>query len=240
MEEIKLDVEVRKQTGTRKIKSIRREDFVPAVVYGGKNDPTNVKVSRNNYERIMRQYHGQNVLFHLNVMEGEKKLRDYAAIVKEEQHHPVDDRLVHIDFNRISLTEEIHIKVALATKGEPIGVKRDGGSLDHAMWELDIICLPTRIPPNITFDVSHLLIGDAIHVKDLVLPEGVRTKHDKEAIVVSVVPPMKDVVVDPLAAPAEVEVTKEKPKEAKADAAGGKADAKSDAKAKPDAKADKK
>lgn len=229
MEEIKLDVQIRKQTGSRKIKSIRRENFIPAVVYGGKNDPTNVKVERNSYERIMRAHRGQSVLLHLNVMEGDKKLRDYAAIVKEEQHHPVDDRLVHIDFNRISLTEEIQIKVPVATKGDAIGVRRDGGSLDHAMWELDIICLPTRIPPNITVDVSKLEIGDAIHVKDLVLPEGVRTKHDKEAIVVSVVPPMKEIAAEPQAVP-EVEVTKEKPKEAKADAAGGKTEAKAEAK----------
>jgi large subunit ribosomal protein L25 len=227
MEEIKLDVQVRKQVGTRKIRGVRRENCIPAVVYGGKNAPTTIKVERNVYERIMRQYHGQNVLFHLNVLEGDKKLRDYTAIVKEEQHHPVNDHLVHIDFNRISLTEEINIKVQIAVKGEAVGVKADGGSLDHAMWELDIICLPTKIPANITVDVSHLKIGDAIHVHELTLPEGVRTKHDKDAIVVSVVPPMKDIVTDPLAAPTEVEVTKEKPKEAKAE---GKTDAKAEAK----------
>ncbi len=229
MEEIKLDVQIRQETGSRKIRGIRRENFIPAVVYGGKSAATHVKVERNSYERIMRQHHGQSVLFHLNVLEGDKKVRDYAAIVKEEQHHPVNDKLVHIDFNRISLTEEIHIKVPVATKGEPVGVKADGGSLDQAMWELDIICLPTRIPPNISVDVSHLKIGDAVHVKDLVLPEGVRTKHDKESIVASVVPPMKELSTEPQATP-EVEVTKEKPKEPKAEAAGDKKDAKADKK----------
>jgi len=196
MEEIKLDVQIRNQIGSRPVKHIRRENYVPAVVYGGKKrGPTTIKVDRRAYERVTRLHQGQSVVFHLNVLEGEKKLRDYSAIVKEEQHEPVSDALLHIDFHRISLKEELEVKVPVATKGEAVGVKKDGGSLDHAMWELDIVCLPTNIPEKIEVDVSELSIGDAIHVKDIILPEGVKTKHDPEAILVSVVPPMKEVEV---------------------------------------------
>ena len=194
MEEFKLDVQIRDQIGSRKVKAIYREDCVPAIVYGGKKKgPTAIKVDRRAYERIMRDHQGQSVVFHLNVMEGEKKLRDYAVIVKEEQHAPVSDKLQHIDFHRISLTEELEVKVPIVTKGEAAGVKNDGGSLDHTVWELDIVCLPTNIPEKISIDVTELGIGDAIHVKDIVLPEGVKTMHDSEAILVSVVPPMKEV-----------------------------------------------
>ncbi|MCK5178612.1 MAG: 50S ribosomal protein L25 [Candidatus Omnitrophica bacterium] len=194
MEEFKLDVQIRDQIGSRKVKAIHREDCVPAIVYGGKKKgPTAIKVDRRAYERIMRDHQGQSVVFHLNVMEGEKKLRDYAVIVKEEQHAPVSDKLQHIDFHRISLTEELEVKVPIVTKGEAAGVKNDGGSLDHTVWELDIVCLPTNIPEKISIDVTELGIGDAIHVKDIVLPEGVKTMHDSEAILVSVVPPMKEV-----------------------------------------------
>ena len=194
MEEFKLDVQIRGQIGSRKVKAIYREDCVPAIVYGGKKKgPTAIKVDRRAYERIMRDHQGQSVVFHLNVMEGEKKLRDYAVIVKEEQHAPVSDKLQHIDFHRISLTEELEVKVSIVTKGEATGVKDDGGSLDHTVWELDVICLPTNIPEKISIDVTELGIGDAIHVKDIVLPEGVKTMHDSEAILVSVVPPMKEV-----------------------------------------------
>ncbi|MCK4882890.1 MAG: 50S ribosomal protein L25, partial [Candidatus Omnitrophica bacterium] len=194
MEEFKLDVQIRGQIGSRKVKAIYREDCVPAIVYGGKKKgPTAIKVDRRAYERIMRDHQGQSVVFHLNVMEGEKKLRDYAVIVKEEQHAPVSDKLQHIDFHRISLTEELEVKVPIVTKGEAVGVKNDGGSLDHTVWELDIVCLPTNIPEKISIDVTELGIGDAIHVKDIVLPEGVKTMHDSEAILVSVVPPMKEV-----------------------------------------------
>jgi len=196
MDEIKLDVQIRNQIGSRKVKAIRKENFVPAIVYGGKKrGPTSIKVDRGAYEHVMRLHQGQSVVFHLNVLEGEKKLRDYSAIVKEEQREPVSDDLLHIDFNRISLTEEIEVKVPISVKGEAVGVKEGGGSVDHALWELSVVCLPTKIPEKIEVDVTELNIGDAIHIKDVVLPEGVTTKHDPEAILVSVVPPMRDVEV---------------------------------------------
>ncbi len=211
MEEIKLDVQIRNQIGRRNVKVVRRENAVPAIVYGGKKrGPTAIKVNRRSYEQVMRLHQGQSVVFHLNVLEGDKKLRDYSAIVKEEQHEPVSGDLLHIDFHRISLTEKIEVKVPLVTKGESIGVKKDGGSLDHTLWELDIVCLPTNIPEKITIDVSDLTIGDAIHVKDIVLPQDVITKHDPEAILVSVVPPMKEVEVAEEDEDAEPEVIKEK------------------------------
>ena len=232
MEEIKLDVQVRSKVGTRKIRSIRRENFVPAVLYGGKNAPTPIKVERKSYERIMRQHRGQSVVFHLNVLEGEKKLKDYTALLKEEQFDPVQDTLIHIDFQRISLTDVIHVKVPILARGEAIGVKRDGGSLDQQMWELEVICLPTQIPERIEVDVKDLKIGDGIHVREIVLPEGVKTKHDPDSMVVLVVPPMKEKIVEPGTAPMEPEVLKEKPKEEK-DAAKETPEAKAKEKAEP-------
>ncbi|MCA9406557.1 MAG: hypothetical protein KC684_08465, partial [Candidatus Omnitrophica bacterium] len=102
----------------------------------------------------------------------------------------------------------------VVAKGEAVGVKTDGGSLEHTLWELDVICLPTNIPNKLEVDVSHLKIGDVIHVKDILLPEGVKTKHDPEAIVFSVVPPMKEEVETEEAAPTEPEVIKEKKEKA--------------------------
>ena len=237
MEEIKLDVQVRDLVGSRKIKSIRRENAVPAIVYGGESKPTTIKVDRSNYERIMRHHHGQSVIFRLNVMEGEKKLKDYSVIVKEEQHDPVSDKLVHIDFNRISLTKELEVKVPIETKGDPVGVKRDGGSLEHILWELLVICLPTKIPQKIVVEVGHLAIGDAIHVKDITLPEGVRTKQDPATILVSVIPPMKEEAMAPAeGGPTEPEVLKEKKPEAGEAKEGEKAGGKKEEKAEPKAK----
>jgi large subunit ribosomal protein L25 len=220
MEEIKLDVQVRDRVGTRKIRAVRREDCVPAIVYGDSQKPTAIKVDRRKYEKVVRHHRGENLLFHLNVLDGEKSIKDYAAIVKEEQLHPVSDKIVHIDFFRINLNKEIEVKVKIVAKGEPIGVKQDGGSLEHILWELDVVCLPTKIPQKIEIEVSHLKIGDAVHVHEIKLPEGVHTKHDPESVLITVVAPMKEEAAPVEGAPVEVEVTKEKkPKEGEVAAA---------------------
>jgi large subunit ribosomal protein L25 len=215
MEEIKLDVQLRKEVGTRKIKRVRRENFVPAILYGSGQDTLPIKIDRKVFERIRRLHHGENIIFHLNVLDGQKKVKDLPALVNEEQNDPVTDAVLHIDFKQISLKEKIKVKIPIQAKGEPIGVKRDNGSLDHVMWELEVTCLPTQIPQHIEAEVSHLAIGDNIFVKDLILPEGVTTKVDLESIVFHVVPPMKEIVPEePGAAKAEPEVIKEKKLEA--------------------------
>ena len=216
MEQIQLDVFIRNEKGTDKIRRIRRENFIPAVVYGEKVGTKVIKTDRKIYESIMRSHQGESVIFNLNLMDGTKKLSDYPAIVKEVQIHPVTDKILHIDFHQISLEKEIEIKVPILTKGEAVGIKRDGGTLEHSLWELDIICLPTQIPHHIEVDISNLGIHQAIHVKDLTLPKGSRTKHDPDSVVVSVVGSMKE--FEPTAAvegevPAELEVIKEKKKE---------------------------
>ncbi len=224
MEQIELNVEAREQVGARKIRGLRRANFIPAVVYGGREKSIPLQVARLNFERIERAHRGESVIFQLNVMKGDKKFKDYPAIVKEIQRHPVSDKIVHIDFHHISLTKEIEVKVPVLAKGEAIGVKQDGGSLDHVIWELEIVCLPTKIPHNIEVDVSNLKIHDTIHVKDLVLPEGVKTTHDLGSIVFSVSPPMKQVTPEEAAlvssGPIEPEVMKEKKKEEELKAGG--------------------
>lgn len=210
MEEIKLDVQTRNEIGTRNVRKIRRGNYIPGVVYGGEEEgPTVVKISRSIFEKVMRSHQGENVIFHLNVLEGDKKLRDYPAITKEVQRNPVSHSILHVDFNRISLTQKIEVDIPIGTKGEPVGVKKDGGSLEHLLWKLTVRCLPTQIPQSIELDVSNLNIHDSLCVKDIVLPEGVETRHDPQARVVTVVPPMKEEVVQTAPAP-ELEVIKEK------------------------------
>ncbi len=224
MEQIQLNVQLRKKIGTSHVRKIRREHFIPAVVYGAGQDPAAIQADRKIYEKIARQHQGENVIFHLNVLDGAKKLSDYPAIVRDVQVHPVHDQILHIDFHRIDLTKEINVKVAIVTRGEAIGVKRDSGTLEHHLWELEVICLPTNIPHHIEVDISNLGIHDAVHVKDLKLPSGVRTDQDPESAVVSVAGSTQEIKPEEQgAAPAEVEVIKEKKKdeEGAAKAAGG-------------------
>ncbi|MFP4472857.1 MAG: 50S ribosomal protein L25 [Candidatus Omnitrophota bacterium] len=213
MEEVKLEAQIRNKIGTAQARAVRREeDMIPGVVYGGDKDPTLVKVDTRTYMRIRRQHQGE-ILLHLDVREGDKKLRDYSAIVKDEQHNPVSGRVIHIDFLRISLKDKIEVNIPLEAQGEPVGVTRDGGSLDHILWELDVVCLPTDMPESIKVDVAELEIGDNIHLKDITLPAGLETEHDPEAILFSVVPPMKEEEPAEVEEDAEPEVLSEKKEE---------------------------
>jgi len=219
MEQINLDVQLRKNSGSAHSKKIRRANLIPAVIYGGDAKPTNIQADRKVYDRIYRQHAGESLIFHLNVLDEGQKVADFPAIVKAVQMHPVSEEIIHLDFSRISLDKEIEIKVKIVTKGEAIGVKRDNGTLDHLLWELDIVCLPTNIPHHIEVDITNLGIHDAIHVKELNLPAGVRTKHDPESVVVMVAGSMREEAATPIdaeaaaATAAEPEVLKEKKKE---------------------------
>lgn len=114
------------------------------------------------------------------------------CLIKEVQYDPVRGDIIHVDFNEISLTKAIKVNITVVAKGEPAGVKQEGGSLEHNLWEVEIECLPTSIPENIEVDVSGLKLGDAVHVKDLIVPAGVKILNDPEAAVLSVAAPMKE------------------------------------------------
>ena len=192
MEEIALDVQVRSAKGTMAAKKSRREGRTPAVLYGEEKESIPISFDNSIYQKIFRMHKGENLIFHLNVKEGDKVVEEDAAIVKDQQRHPVSDDIIHVDFQRISLKNEIEVNVPLVVKGESIGVKTENGVLDHVMWSLDILCLPTNIPQKIDVDVSNLHKGESIHIKDLTLPEGVKTKHNVEDVVVAVTVRMQE------------------------------------------------
>ena len=227
MEQINFDVQLRKTTGSAKSRQVRRLNLIPGIVYGGDAKPMNIQADRKAYDRIYHQHAGESLIYHLNLVDDGKKVSDFPAIIKDVQLHPVTDEIIHIDFNRISLDKEIEIKVKVLPKGEAVGVKRDGGTLEHLMWELEVICLPTNIPHHLEADVTNLGVHDSIFVKDLVLPAGVSTKHDPESVVITVAGSMREEVAAPVAeadvaaAGSEPEVLKEKKKEEGADAAAG-------------------
>jgi large subunit ribosomal protein L25 len=229
MEQIDFDVQLRKSTGSARARQVRRLNLIPGIVYGGNAKPTIIQADRKAYDRIYRQHVGESLIYHLNLVDEGKKISDFPAVIKNVQLHPVTDEVIHIDFNRISLDKEIEIKVKILVKGEPVGVKRDGGTLEHLMWDLDVVCLPTNIPHHLEADVTNLGVHDSIHVKDLVLPQGVHTKHDPESVVITIAGSMREEVAavtpaegEAAVAGSEPEVLKEKKKEEGDDAAAGK------------------
>ena len=219
MEEIILEVEPRLELGKAKVKDLREKGFIPAVVYAAGKDAQSLKVSKSALLKLVHQHRIEAVVINLKVKD-DKKHKSKVCLIKEIQYDPVRGDIVHVDFNEISLTKVIKVNVPVVVKGEPIGVKQEGGSLEHILWEIEVECLPTDIPKNIEVDVSQLKLGDSVHIKDLTLPPNVKILNEPSAIVLSVAAPMKEEVpVAPVEGEEkqEPEVIKEK-KEAPAEA----------------------
>ena len=223
MKEVVLSANLREEIGSRRIKKIRKEGFIPGVVYGG-SKAFPVKITRSSLIKFLHEYKGENVIINLEIAEEKNKAKGNTVMIKEMQYDPVSEEIIHLDFNKISLTKTISVKVSVEPKGEAVGVKADGGSLNHVLWELELECLPKDMPKSIPVDVTALKIGDAIHIKDIKFPQGVIVKHEPDAIVLSVAAPVKEEEVAEEAAlgeegAAEPEVIKEKKEE---DASGAK------------------
>jgi large subunit ribosomal protein L25 len=178
-----LDVEERPERGTRAAKRLRREGYVPGVVYGGKDgDSTSFKVNW----RALRQVLTGSALIDLKVA---GKTR--PVIVKEQHQHPVRDELLHIDLLEVRLDEKIQTQVSVHLEGaeEAPGIK-EGGVLEHVTHQLNIEALPTDIPEAIHVDVSGLEIAATMHLTEISPPEGVTFLDDPdETILATVVVP---------------------------------------------------
>ncbi|MFH0754068.1 MAG: 50S ribosomal protein L25 [Candidatus Omnitrophota bacterium] len=236
MEQIELTLETRTVKGGGAIARMRKSGVIPAVIYGEGETPVSVQLFRKDFERIERHHETTSAIYHLSIMDGGKKQKDVTALLKETQHNPVSDLVSHLDFMRISMDKEITIKVPIILKGEALGLKKEGSTLEHMLRELEIICLPKNIPAHLEVDVTSVDTHVSIHVNDLNLPEGVRTKMDPGATIVALVFSDREVEAAAsadVAAKPDLEVIKEKPKDAAAGAApaaGAKAAAKPEAK----------
>lgn len=195
MEEILLEAELREEKGRAKVKDLKAAGFLPAVVYSRGKDSLSIKLNRSALIKLVHLYRLENSIINLVIKDDKlenKKAKTRPCLIKEIQYDPVHEDIIHVDLNEVSLTEAIKVNVPVEAKGEAVGVKQEGGSLEHILWEVEVECLPTNIPKNIEVDVSALKMGDAIHVKDIVLPAGVKVLNDPAAIVLHVAAPMKE------------------------------------------------
>lgn len=220
MEEIILDAQLREDLGAGKVKALRQKGFIPAVVYKEGKQAQPIKVSNREFIKLLHQHRLENAVINLKV-EDDKKSKLRPCLIKEIQYDPVRGNVIHVDFNEISLTKAIKVNVPVVAKGEAAGVKQEGGSLAHILWEIEVECLPKDLPQEIEVDVSRLKIGDAIHIKDIKLAPDIKVLNDPEAVVLHVIAPMKEEIALEVTAAEEKqepEVIREK-KEAPAEGA---------------------
>ena len=228
MQTIELGAERRDIATKGALRELRAKGRIPAAVYGGKKTPANIEIEGKKLLQVLRG-HGMNVLVNLKVgAEGE------VVLLKDLQRDVLSHDIIHVDFQRISMTEKLVVNVPIHVKGEAPGVKVGGGILEHILRDLRVRCLPADIPDGIDLDVSALQINQGLKVKDLVLPSGVESLMEGDSLVVNIVAPAAEEVATPVAAAAgatepEVIAKGKKPEEgeegAAAPAAGGKAPA---------------
>jgi len=255
MKSVALKAYPRSQVQRAEVKKLRASGRVPATIYGRQAKPQNLEISAKEIGDLIHHSVSENLLVDLCVENDARSKR--LALVQEIQHHPLDGKVLHVDFHEVAETEKVTVQVPVETTGEPVGVKTGGGVLEHVLFKLKVRCLPKDLPEQIVVDVTALEIGKSIHIADVKAPAGVEILGDKHITVVAVAAPRaEEEVAAVVAAPAagDVEMTKEKKEEgaeaAPAGKAGEKAPAKGDTKAaaagdkkaeaKPDAKAEKK
>jgi large subunit ribosomal protein L25 len=191
MEKVTLEAEIREKTGKGSSGRLRRRGYIPAILYGGKEKPQPLIVNTKDLEKALSTEAGENVIISLKV--GDKTR---TVIVKDMQADPVKGNLLHVDLYQISLRERLKASVPIEVRGEAPGVK-EGGILQHRLREIEVECLPTEIPEFISIDVSGLLIGDSLHVRDLRVTGDIKILADGEEAVVSIVPPTVEEVAPP-------------------------------------------
>jgi large subunit ribosomal protein L25 len=212
MKEVVIKATPRDKLGKEHVKKLRRKGIIPAVVYGAETSPLPLEVEAKSFLALLRSGLGENVIITLDIED--PKNGDKKVLIRELQRDPVGGNILHVDFQQISLSKKLTIKVPIHLIGTPIGVQQDGGILQHALRELEVECLPTEIPEKVEVDVSGLKIGDSIHVGDVRL-EGGQILSDPQGSIVSVVPPtvFKEPEVAPAAVAEEPEVITEKKEE---------------------------
>lgn len=202
----------RARTGSRYAQRLRKQGRLPAVIYGHRTDPVSISVDEK--EMLTHLKHGTHVLS-LNVEGGSKE----TCLVKELQFGYLGDNVIHVDFARVELDEEVHVHVHLNFVGEPASARKTGAILSHDVTELEVICRVNEIPDEIKVDLN--LMGEAtvLTVAEVPLPPGLRATthpgtpvahisfvHKEEAV-------GEEVEVEPGAEEPEV-ITEAKPDEA--------------------------
>jgi large subunit ribosomal protein L25 len=191
---VKIRVEVRdpsknKGTGTKFARKLRREGRIPAIIYGHKQANVPISLTRDSvWEMIKKKTH----LAELEIDGSPSE----TVLVREIQWDYLGKEIIHLDFARVSAGDSIETEVPIELRGTAPGLA-EGGILEQLIHDIVVVCRADAIPNSIKVDISALKIGEAIHVKELVLPEGVAVKGDPDALVVHVTTKVAEVAAEP-------------------------------------------
>ena len=172
----------RARTGSGVLKQMRREGFVPSVIYGGGTENKNVKLNAKELKELLQHAASDSILVNLDIEGSSTQL----AFLQDVQHNAITGAIVHVDFLAVDDKTQIHASLPLELVGEAIGVSH-GGFLDQMLHSLEISCSPKYLPESISADVELLDIGDVLHIADMTFPEGVTPVLNPDVVVALVV-----------------------------------------------------
>lgn len=209
---MKVVATTRAKQGTSASRSLRRANKVPGIIYGGNGSPVNIEIDHNPLFHSLRKEK-----FHASILDMELDGRGERVLLRDFQMHPYKPQVLHIDFQRVSEDQKIHMRVPLHFVGQENSpaVKEAGGLISHVLSDVDVACLPKDLPEYIEVDLSGLRAHETIRVRDLKLPAGVTAvlKGKENPVVVSVSTKGEEEVVEAEAAvvpAAEVPATAQK------------------------------
>lgn len=183
MSVIKLDAQVRLEKNKAHRHNLRKNGFIPAVIYGKSTDSVAVAVNANELQKIMSE-NGSNALIHMNIQR-DGAAEDHQVLVKSVQREAIHGTLIHVDFHQVSLKDTVTATVPVHLTGSAPGVAK-GGILAQPMRTVEVECLASNIPDAITLDISNLDIGQEITLADLTLPRGVKAIGDGHAHIAAI------------------------------------------------------
>jgi large subunit ribosomal protein L25 len=194
MSDFELNAELRSDMGKGASRRLRRNaDMVPAILYGAGRDPQPLSIAHKDLHKAL-----ENEAFFSHIITIKADGKKQEAILKDLQRHPAKDRIMHADFLRIQMDQEITVEVPLHFMNEDscVGVKQGGGNISHNMSVLEVTCLPGDLPEFIEVDIAELDVGESIHMSELRLPQGLtipslQLGDDHDHMVVSVNAPKR-------------------------------------------------
>ncbi|HEX5758287.1 MAG TPA: 50S ribosomal protein L25 [Thermoanaerobaculia bacterium] len=183
MSEMTLEVQKRETKGKNQNRQLRSRGLIPAVLYGGGRESVPLEVDRKTVLDLLKKAGSENAVFLLKLGESGKERH---AMIRDLQIDPLQRHIVHIDFQRIEMSQKVRVEVHVEVTGVPYGVKNEGGVLDFVTRSLHVECLPGDIPSHIDLDVSPLHIGQHVEARQLDVPSGVTLLEDPARVIVSV------------------------------------------------------
>ncbi len=207
MKSLALSASPRTQTRRKGARKIRSGGRIPAIIYGRHNPPQNLEIDAKQFDELVHKAHTEIILVDLTVEGDSKPAR--LALVQDVQHHPLSGKVLHLDLHEVKADEKVSIEVPVEAVGVPDGVKNGGGTLEHVRFRIRVRCLPKDLPEQINVDVTHMKVGETLHIGEIVAPPGVELLGDKKIPVLAVAAPVTEAAAEATAAPAAGEAAKQ-------------------------------